>query len=43
MDSRVEGIVKVQPFVGGRWFAEEGIILKGLFWIGSETVYVVSA
>jgi hypothetical protein len=38
----VERVVEVEPFVGGRWFAEEGVVLEWLFGVGSKAVYLKS-
>lgn len=38
MDGGGEGVVEVQPFVGGVGFAKEGVVLERLFGIGGEAV-----
>ena len=43
MDSRVECVVEMQPFVCRSWLAEKGIVLEGLFGIGGEAVWFMLA
>jgi hypothetical protein len=35
---RGKGIVKVEPFIGGAWLAEKGVILEGFLGVGAEAV-----
>ena len=38
VDGGGEGVMEVQPFVGGVRFAKEGVVLERLFGISSEAV-----
>lgn len=38
VDGGGEGIVEVEPLVGGRWFTQESVILERLLRVGRKAV-----
>ena len=40
VDGGREGVMEVEPVVGGSWLGEEGVVLEGLQWVRGEAVWI---